>query len=324
MDPSGGLPDVRPHVEVAASCLRPHPARPAGTWVDRVAAHSRGPVAVRRAGMCGSVLRRPLAGGRGVPRAPLVSAECRGLVDRVRARRTGRRRLTTRIGLPVSNDTLLRWLKKCAQPATAEPRVIGIDEWATRKGRTYGTIVVDLERHTVIDVLDQHSTEAVEQWLVAHPDIQMICRDRNGRYAKAARTAAPAARQVTDRFHLVQNLRETIERKLALHRAYLRGRVTKNGLPDDPPPVPLIDLPVCPLVARERRLQPARRLATQTEIGRQLRQTLSFAKKNRLLFWAATTMVGAEVATVSWSAAGGPSACTRRRRIAPYRRFGRA
>lgn len=80
---------------------------------------------------------------------------------------------------------------------------------AKRKGRTYGTIVIDLERHTVIDVLDQYATEAVEQWLVAHPDIQMICRDRNGRYATAARTAAPAARQVTDRFHLVQNLRET-------------------------------------------------------------------------------------------------------------------
>jgi transposase len=123
-------------------------------------------------------------------------------------------RLARRIGLPVSNDTLLRWVKRCAQP-TAAARVIGIDEWAKRKGRTYGTIVVDLERHTVIDVLEQHSTEVVEQWLAAHPDIQMICRDRNGCYAKAARTAAPAPRQTTDRFHLVQNLRETIERELA-------------------------------------------------------------------------------------------------------------
>ena len=116
-------------------------------------------------------------------------------------------RLARRIGLPVSNDTLLRWVKRCAQPVSQEARVIGIDEWAKRKGHTYGIIVVDLERHSVIDVLDQHSTEAVEQWLVAHPDIQMICRERNGRYAKAARTAAPTARQTTDRFHLVQNLR---------------------------------------------------------------------------------------------------------------------
>jgi transposase len=181
-------------------------------------------------------------------------------------------RLARRIGLPVSNDTLLRLVKRGAQPVSAEARVIGIDEWAKRKGHTYGTIVVDLERHTVIDVLDQHSTEAVEQWLVAHPDIQMICRDRNGRYAKAARTAAPAARQTTDRFHLVQNLRETIERELALHRAFLRVRVTPDGLPADPQPIPALEPPVCPPVARERQLLPARRLAIQTEINRQLRQ----------------------------------------------------
>jgi transposase len=65
-------------------------------------------------------------------------------------------------------------VKRCAQPVNPDARVIGIDEWAKRKGHTYGTLVVDLERHTVIDVLNRHSTEAVEQWLVAHPDIQMI------------------------------------------------------------------------------------------------------------------------------------------------------
>jgi len=68
-------------------------------------------------------------------------------------------------------------------------------------------------------------------------------------------------------------LRETIERDLSRHRPYLRVRVTANGRPDDPPLVPIIDLPVCPRVARERRLLPARRLALQTEISRQLRQT---------------------------------------------------
>src|SRR3954452_12721170 len=141
------------------------------------------------------------------------------------------------------------------------------------QGRTYGTIMVDLERHTVIDVLNDHSTEAVEQWLGTHPNVHTICRDRNGRYAKAARRAAPAVHQVSDRFHLVQNLRETIERELALHRAYLRVRTTPEGQPPDPPPAPLVDLPVCPPVARERRLPPGRRLATETEIRRQLRQT---------------------------------------------------
>src|SRR5712671_2694080 len=101
----------------------------------------------------------------------------------------------------------------------------------------------------------------------------MICRDRNGRYAKAARTAVPAARQTTDRFHLVQNLRQTIERELALHRAYRRVRVTPDGLPAEPRSTPALDPPVCPPVARERQLLPARRLAIQTEIVRQLRAT---------------------------------------------------
>src|SRR4029078_6027881 len=91
-----------------------------------------------------------------------------------------------------------------------------------RRRETYGTIVVDLERRTVIDVLDTPTTATVEEWLQAPPGIHTICRDRNGRYAKAARTGAPAATQVADRFHLVQNLRETIERALAARRARVR------------------------------------------------------------------------------------------------------
>jgi transposase len=151
--------------------------------------------------------------------------------------------------------------------------VVGVDEWAKCKGRTYGTIVVDLERHTVIDLLDQHSSESVEQWLSTHPEIHTICRDRNGRYGKAARKGAPAAKQVADRFHLVQNLRETIERELTLQRAYLRVKLGGHRMPEDLPPTPAIALPVSrPVTARERRLPPARRLATQTEISRQRRQ----------------------------------------------------
>jgi hypothetical protein len=118
-------------------------------------------------------------------------------------------RLVGRIGLPLSDDTLLRRLKKSARPATSCARIIGLDEWAKRKGTVYGTIIVDLERRTVIDLLDQHSTEAVEKWLSEHPGIHTICRDRNGRYARAARTTAPNAKQVADRFHLVQNLSQT-------------------------------------------------------------------------------------------------------------------
>src|SRR5215210_4910076 len=131
-------------------------------------------------------------------------------------------RLSGRLGVPISDDTILRRLKKGARPAITGVQVVGIDEWAKRKGRTYGTIVVDLQRRTVVDVLDTYDVEAVARWFVAHPEIHTICRDRNGRYAKAAGTGAPTATHVADRFHLVQNLRETIERELSLQRGHLR------------------------------------------------------------------------------------------------------
>jgi transposase len=109
-------------------------------------------------------------------------------------------RLSAHLGLHVSDDKIVRWLKARSRPAITGARVVGIDEWAQRKGLTYGTIVVDLEHRTVMDVLPSHSTATVEQWFASHPQIHTICRDRNGRYAKAAGTSAPAATQVADRF----------------------------------------------------------------------------------------------------------------------------
>jgi hypothetical protein len=141
---------------------------------------------------------------------------------------------------------------------------------------TYGTIVVDLERRTVIDVLATHTTATVEQWLQAHPEIHTICRDRNGRYAKAARTGAPAAIQVADRFHLIQNLRDTIERELSLQRAHLRVAALAPADPSasrSPPALDVDRLPVCVSgQPRERRLLPARRLTLHREVARQRRQ----------------------------------------------------
>jgi hypothetical protein len=111
---------------------------------------------------------------------------------------------------------------------------------------------------------------------VAHPEIHTICRDRNGRYAKAAHSGAPAATQVADRFHLVQNLRGTIERELSMHGVQLRVAVLGTVGPPSALSVPALDAdrsPVCmPGNPRERRLLPARRLAMEMEIARQRRQ----------------------------------------------------
>lgn len=169
-----------------------------------------------------------------------------------------------------SDDTIVRRLKKRARPPAVDARVVGVDGWAKRTGLNYGTIVVDLERRTVVDVLDTYDVEAVQHWFAAHPAIHMICRDRNRRYAKAAHGGAPNATQVTDRFHLVQNLRETIERELAVHRAHLRVGHDGPVAPPAPEATSVLD-PIVnrPVTARERLLWPAWRLALDTEIARQ-------------------------------------------------------
>jgi hypothetical protein len=123
----------------------------------------------------------------------------------------------TRLGLPQSDDTILRQLKRHqAERGEATPvRVAGIDDWSWRKGSSYGTIVVDLERREMVDVLADRSAASTTEWLRAHPGVEVISRDRCGLYADGARRGAPKARQVADRFHLLQNLRQTIEQQLS-------------------------------------------------------------------------------------------------------------
>jgi len=126
-------------------------------------------------------------------------------------------RLMASFGLPRSDDTILRGLKHHAgaRDDAAKLRVVGIDDWAWQKGLRYGTIMVDLERREVVDVLPDRSAEATGRWLEQHPGIEFVSRDRCGLYAEGARQGAPQAEQVADRFHLLQNLRQTIEQQLS-------------------------------------------------------------------------------------------------------------
>ena len=121
-------------------------------------------------------------------------------------------RLSDHLDIPASPDTLLRRVKDVEDDPAPPPRFVGIDDWAWSKGRRYGTIVVDLERGRVIDLLPGRDASAVERWLAAHPRVELITRDRWSEYARAATAAAPGARQVADRWHLLKNLREAIER----------------------------------------------------------------------------------------------------------------
>lgn len=127
--------------------------------------------------------------------------------------------LMGRLGMPVSDDTILRQLKRNAPcPAQGDAiRVLGIDAWSWRRSSHFGTIMVDLERRSVVDVLDDRSVETVKDWLQKRPSIKIVSRDRCGLYAQAAREGAPQARQVADRFHLVQNLQSAIKAQMSLH-----------------------------------------------------------------------------------------------------------
>ena len=133
-------------------------------------------------------------------------------------------RLLSRLGIPVSRHTVLRRVKqalhKSAQPK--EVRVVGVDDWAWKKGQSFGTILLDLENRQVVDLLPIRSAEALSAWLQQHPKVAVIARDRQGLYAEGARRRAPGAVQVADRFHLILNLRQAVERALAVERPHLR------------------------------------------------------------------------------------------------------
>lgn len=132
-------------------------------------------------------------------------------------------RLAARLGMRISDDTVLRELRRagCQPPETA-PVVVGIDDWAMARGHRYGTIIVDLQLRRPIELIGNRETSMVADWLLRHPTVTVVARDRAGAYSDAVQSAAPAAQQVADRWHLLSNLREVVERLLMRQSAKLR------------------------------------------------------------------------------------------------------
>lgn len=178
--------------------------------------------------------------------------------------------LANRLGYPVCGSSLLTYLKQLPLPQFEVPTHLGVDDFAFRRGRQYGTILVDLERHQPIALLEDRKAETLANWLRHHPGVEVLSRDRSKIYRSGMTQGAPNAIQVADRFHLVQNLTETLEKVFSQYRAELKAIEQEHRPPMTVPDVAIVRAKPTATVAAQTQFQAThqRRVDQQQQIKR--------------------------------------------------------